>query len=571
MTRAHRTGGERFGRIRRVVPVLLALVVLASCTSLPSSGPINTAGEISSDDAPPLVDIGVQRPQPGADEREIALGFVLGMRTYAPGYATAREFLEPAAAENWNAEAGITVFEDTQPTVQREGEGSVRMTFNTIGEVDASGNYTPVDSNTPTTISLSLVAVNDEWRIVDPPAGLLMSEGDFRREYELHNRYFFAGDGQSLVPDPVYLPRSGSVSTLLVESLLAGPSDDLQPAVQTSFPRGTALDSGVSLSERTAVLDLTAGVEQAGNDQRERMFAQLVWTLSTVSEVEEVRATVGGQPMLTDIAGGSGIAPFRRLDPLATLSTEPLVARGANGLVDVESNMSPVPGPLGEQSGITDVALTHDGSRAAAVVGGDRIVAADLAGGGEAAQLYTGSNLTSPSWDRTGRLWFVEDGSTLTTVVPGESPVTVPFGGPDAGAPEIGRIAVSPDGARIAMVVDGTVMVGAIGVNANGVVTGIDSLVPVGPESSEGLDVAWYGASDVVALVAEGDGSTRPYQLSIAGLEQVPRQPVEGGERITAAADQRLVVGDADGMLFGLGSVGSWESLAQAYHPAFPG
>ncbi|HLR94682.1 MAG TPA: LpqB family beta-propeller domain-containing protein [Jiangellaceae bacterium] len=571
MTWTPPAGAEWFGRLRRVVPVLLALVVLASCTSLPSSGPVNSAGEISSDEAPPLVDIGVQRPQPGANEREIALGFVLGMRTYAPGYATAREFLEPAAAENWNPEAGITVFEDTQPTVEREGEGSVRMTFNTIGEVDASGNYTPVDSETPSTVSLSLVAVNDEWRIVDPPPGLLMSEGDFRREYEMHNRYFFAGDGQSLVPDPVYLPRSGSVSTLLVESLLAGPSDDLQPAVQTSFPQGTALDSGVSLSERTAVLDLTAGVEQAPNERRERMFAQLVWTLSTVSEVEEVRATVGGQPMLTDIAGGSDIAPFRGLDPLATLSTDPLVARGANGLVDVEADMSPVPGPLGEQSGITDVALSHDGQRAAAVVGGNRIVAADLAGGGEAAQLHTGDELTSPSWDRTGRLWFVEGGSTLTTVTPGQSPVTVPVGGPGTGAPEIGRIAVSPDGARIAMVVDGTVMVGAIGVNADGAVTRVDSLVPLGPEASDGLDVAWYGASDVVALVAEGDGSTRPYQLSIAGLEQVPRQPVDGGERITAAADQRLVVGDADGRLFGLGSVGSWESLARAYHPAFPG
>src|SRR5690625_7829590 len=118
MTRMPHARGEWFGRLRRVVPVLLALVVLASCTSLPSSGPVNSAGEISSEDSAPLVDIGVQRPQPGADEREIALGFVLGMRTYAPGYATARAFLEPAAAVSGSRAAGITDFEDTQPTVE---------------------------------------------------------------------------------------------------------------------------------------------------------------------------------------------------------------------------------------------------------------------------------------------------------------------------------------------------------------------------------------------------------------------------------------------------------------------
>ena len=66
-----------------------------------------------------------------------------------------------------------------------------------------------------------------EWRITDPPDGLVILEPDFQRLYEEVAAYFLDPTGQRLVPDPRYLITGEAQPTALVQRLLDGPSAHL--------------------------------------------------------------------------------------------------------------------------------------------------------------------------------------------------------------------------------------------------------------------------------------------------------------------------------------------------------
>ena len=75
-------------------------------------------------------------------------------------------------------------------------------------------------------MNFQLVNENGEWRINNPPGGLMVAEYSFRTFYKAYNLYFI-GNGVSLVPDPIYLPSLRSpqnVASALITSLLSGPS-----------------------------------------------------------------------------------------------------------------------------------------------------------------------------------------------------------------------------------------------------------------------------------------------------------------------------------------------------------
>ena len=84
---------------------------------------------------------------------------------------------------------------------------------------------------------------NGEWRIDNPPPGLMVAEFSFKSFYQTYDLYF-VGNGSSLVPDPIYLPalsNPANVASALMNMLLKGPSKWLKPAVSSAIPPNTSL------------------------------------------------------------------------------------------------------------------------------------------------------------------------------------------------------------------------------------------------------------------------------------------------------------------------------------------
>ena len=112
----------------------------------------------------------------------------------------------------------------------------MRLKGRLVGQVERDRTYTAVDK--PTKWDFGLTQENGEWRIGNPPAGLMVSIR-FDRFYSAYSVYFVA-NGASLVPERIYLPGCATRPTSprrLMTALLDGPSKWLEPAAGSASRR----------------------------------------------------------------------------------------------------------------------------------------------------------------------------------------------------------------------------------------------------------------------------------------------------------------------------------------------
>lgn len=562
-----------------VAVTVSVLAALAGCSEIPTSGPVIGGDPV---DPPP----GQQRPfirqdapppLPGDSPVGIVDGFVEAMASYAPGYETAREYLTEDAGASWDTSAGITVFLEAKPAIEAISENLVGLRMVVSGEVDRDGTYVAAAPGDTQELQLRMEQEDGEWRIANPPDGIMLAGFSFDQEYEPYNVYFFDPQLSVLVPDPVYLPRSANAATLLAQTLLAGPSSWLAPAVRTAFPEGTelALDA-VPVVSGTATVELSEAAGLASPEERERMLAQLTWTLGMLSEVDRVEVTSGEIPLWQ---GGEPASQhdsaMNAFNPTVVSADAPLYAVTADGVVSLaDGGFVPVPGPLGSMPGIGEVAVNVGGNRAVVVTGGGTALQAAMFGEGEAVQpLLDGVDLRSPAWDRTGLIWAVDrgangpgfvvarpDGERLQVVVP------------ELQHRDVERLAVSLDGTRIAVVVGEQAFVGDIVRDAERPTVRIEQLRRLGP-MGRAVDIAWHGI-DSVAILLQGstDEQPVPYVVGLSGRSVAPRgAAVADAVRVGAAPGHSLVVQAADGTLFEQRSGNSWSDIGAAISPTYPG
>ena len=120
---------------------------------------------------------------------------------------------------------------------------------------------------------------NGEWRIGNPPPGLMVEEFFFNSFYQTYDLYF-VGNGRSLVPDPIYLPalsNPANVASALMNMLLKGPSKWLKPAVSSAIPPNTSLSvDSVTITDGIAEVQLSDSVLALPDPQRSLLAAQIV-------------------------------------------------------------------------------------------------------------------------------------------------------------------------------------------------------------------------------------------------------------------------------------------------------
>src|SRR6202034_983262 len=146
-----------------------------------------------------------------------------------------------------------------------------------------TGQYLVSSSTQP--FNYSLVKVNGQWRIDSlPRSQLLLTQSDFQRVYQPRDLYFLTQSGNTLVPDPVFVPQQATdteLATGLVQALLQDPSGWLTGAAVTGFPAHAQPLGQVRIGGQNATVDL--GGEhgkplKVNQRQLEQMAAQLAWT-----------------------------------------------------------------------------------------------------------------------------------------------------------------------------------------------------------------------------------------------------------------------------------------------------
>ncbi|MEV4946165.1 LpqB family beta-propeller domain-containing protein [Streptomyces sp. NPDC053755] len=589
---------------------------------MPDSGDVRNVR--ASDPGDAQVRVYAVQPRENADPAEIVDGFLEAMTSDDPGFATARKYLTRPAARAWKPEQRITVLTTAPDRGQADrvtdpgGSGrSYPIKGRQIATVDARHAYKPVG---PADFSDSIHVVQQptadgkgkEWRIDGLPPGLVLSEADFQRTYRSVDTYYFASGQDWVVADPVYIrQRQDPVTrmdpvTQTVKALLEGPTNWLKPAVDSSFPSGTALKDGVtSLStddQSTLRVPLNGKADHVGGVVCRRMAAQLLFTLGDltsvrVEQVELQRGSDGGKLCSLGKQAAMEYAPVRDTgraeNPFYVDATGKLMAVPVGDKANEQQDGTL--GPFGDGvMPLGSVAVDRDERRAAGVgKDGRELRVASILTDHELRPALVRSNaarpedrLSAPSWDGRGDLWVADRDPVkprLWMVPDGEGdPVEVrtPW---LADGDRVESLRVSADGVRVALLLKGkdggtTLKIGRVERDGGGKQTvSVDALQPVAPHMEAVTAVSWAGPSRLVVVGKEAGGvqQVRYIQTDGATSSSSLLPGLNGVSAVAAPNDDRapVVAESGNDGIVRLVPGANWQRLAKVSGsaPVYPG
>jgi hypothetical protein len=559
----------------RLVAAVAVGLVLSACSTVPSSSPTVPITQVPTRQD---TEVGIEplAPEEGASPEEIVRGFIDAAASTGRGHPVARQHLTPRASDEWADDAGVIVIEPGFATVT-SSEGVVEVTAQTVGTVDERGIFSVTDD--AFTREYTVEKVEGEWRIQNPPAGLVILEPDFERVYDQLNAYFLDATGQRMVPDPRYLVGGEAQPTALVERLFDGPSPELRSGVQNPV-EGFSLRRPVTVEGATATVDLT-GLPADPEPPLEPISAQLVWTLEQAG-IRSVEVLIEGEAVrLPQVPRAQTVENWASYDPDAV----PLDAVGhyvdEDGALRTADAGKPVPGPAGQGSyrlQSAGVAVDKTSGALSFLVGvapgeGGSVRLLDGPYGGRlAAVLTNGDSFPEPTVAGTRtEVWTVRDGSQVVRVRPGTQPQ-------DVSAPtladlgEVTALQLSPDGVRAAVIIDGDsgpeLYLGVVARGDENSVA-LRDLDEVNPGLEDPVDVTWLAGDTLMVLASNADDEVVPWQVGVDGwgLTEIPRSGLpDQPTTVGAAPDRQPLVGTADGTMWRL--VGAnWQTLVAGAEP----
>ena len=561
-------------RRSRTAALLVAGLTLAGCSTVPSSSPTVPITQVP---ARPDTQVGIEplAPEPGASPEEIVSGFIDAAASTGRGHPVAREHLTPDAAATWDDAAGITVVEPGFATVTTAA-GEVRVTARTVGTVDQRGIFSV--GGGLLTHEYTAEQVEGEWRIADPPDGLVIVQPDFERVYDQPDLFFLDPTGERVVPDPRHLITGEAQPTALVERLFDGPSPRLRAGVRNSSD-GLSLRRAVTVEGSTATVDLT-GVPAGADLPLAELCAQLVWTLDQ-GGVRGVVVMIEG-----DTVRLPGVPAEQTVDDWAAYAPDAVPVEAVGHYVDdgalrTSAEGEPAPGPAGEgaydlvSAGVASDAASGELSFVVGVTDPPRGRRSELLAGPygrELASVLTGRSFTPPTVAATRtEVWTVRNGNEVVRVPAGATPQTVTATSL-RGLGTVRQLQLSPDGVRAAMVVQvptgPSLSLGTVVRSEDGAVV-LRDLHEVAPGLSGVTDVAWRDSARLIALtdVSSGEGAV-PVEVGVDGygLTEVATSGLPSEPTSVAAVPNRAPLVSADGTIWELIG-GTWVTLVRGQEP----
>lgn len=502
------------------VLVACVSVLLAGCVAVPTSGPVERQSP-AQQQVNPGVEIAPVPPAQGASPGLIVEGFLHAMATYQTGYSVARQFLTPTASDGWQPETGVEIYAGGYPP--QVSDSGVVLTAPLVGRLDAQGTFTPATAITQYLHDFGLLRdAEGQWRISQPPRGLLISQSLFASTWTRSDVCFWDATGTVLVPDPRFVQKGavGMVST--VRALLVGPSLGAPEAYRPPLAARVEVD-GVSLSANgVANVELAGAAGELNADARRRLAAELVWSLTSLEGVTGVRVRSGGS--LWEVGGTGGTvatSDFEQGAPVLTSASDQVIVVRDGTVQRVGwDSASDAPQPVGAAlARVSSISARADGQVVAAISdGGTRVRTLPLREGAGRVEL-SGKGFSLVRWTRQGELLVVLDeprGKRIRLLRDGRE-LTVSTGGLPGG--RIRALAVAPDGVRVALVIEeqGRPVLGVAALvrSAQGVrILGWRELSGAAwaPTPQRVIDVGWSGVADLLVLVAV---STTPRVVSV--------------------------------------------------------
>ena len=589
---------------RRGLVAVLALLALAltGCVSLPRAGAVRSVTAEDQADSDTLVDYTPGGPKKGSEPVPLVDNWLKAMTATPLNTSVARQFLTSDSRPGWVPERGTLVY--GSHTLTSLPSGKVRLHLGDVAALDDRGTWLgdPTDGRGMDVV-LNLVKDGGEWRISRPMNRLVIPLTHFDTQYQQYFLYFFDKSGQTLVPEPVYVPRGLQAPTLLVSALLKRPPASLAGVEGSFVPRGTRLD-GLSVPvsrDGTAEVPLSDQVLDVADSQLNRMFAQLAWTLGQIPGVERIRVTVAGTPVDLPGAGADvGVTQWSEFDPaLAWASTALFGVRDGRVVTLTGNQERRVGGPFGSLAlGLRSLAVDLPAQHVAGVTAdGTRVLQADkdLSSGDPAtlADVQTvyagGTSVLRPAYDLYGQMWLVDRtsaGARLSVVRAGAAgPVTAP----GLTGREVVRFVLSRDGTRIvAQVRDGgqdRLVVSRVERDAKGRVRSVLPARPLpleGADASSIRDLAWRTPGSLAVLSRPSDGTSQVLIVKIDG-SSTPEDLSTDAELFRDQAvrlvtspsiGSPLYIRTAGGQMFSLAASGRWTGTSiepGLGAPTFPG
>ncbi len=563
--------------------MVAAAFLLPGCAGVPTSGQAVTIRNVppGAVDEQPDVRLQPHEPSAGDPPDKIVRGFLAAAKSSSDRHSISRAFLVPDAVDGWRDSAGTRVITvGTLRVVGSGASGSIKVVLSGRYQARLADDGAYIRDDRPLSLRFELRRIGGEWRISNPPTGLLLPANDFQQVYRDVQLYFLSPDGQTVVPDRRFFDVSqAGLPTMMATRLLGGPSQWLAPGVRTAFPPGSHLRSNVVRDGDVLVVDLSDEVLAAPRADQVAMAAQLIWTLAKRFSIGGVRLLADGRPLqLQSSTGLLDRDAFSTYDPrvlTASVSGYYLV----NGSLRSTSE-PPISGPAAAPAAnLLSAAISTDLARLAAVrprAGGVELVAGALNAAFTAR--YAARSLSRPSWEPSdAAVYVVANGSTVVrvTVTGGVSAVRV------AGLERIGPVSsveLSRDGVRIAVVTGsqsgGRLLVGVVSRAAGE--TALIGLRQVVPQLTGVTDVAWADEGGLLVLGRLDGGPPTLYLVDVDGAD-VTERPTAGLPaarlRIAAAPDESDLA-EADGRIWRrTGSV--WGPVnntnAEGRAPFYPG
>ena len=556
-------------------------LALSACAQIPTSGPVERGAPVLGAEDDPQVRVLPRGPVPGQTPQQVVAAFLDASASFEDEHRVAKQFLTPRAREVWKPEAGVTVLDDLpRPTFELKGDRVVVRARQTA-RITADGAFLP-SGGTPIQESFRMKQDGDLWQIAALPQGLVLDRLEVSLAYRAFDIYFMNPSHTFLVADPVHLPvtQSGS-ATILVESILKGPTRWLRPAVASAIPAGTSLNLGsVPVENGVAQVDLSAEFYDATPEGLEEASAQITATLLQLSPtVTEVSISVEGQPLQLPAAPPTFTSETweryhsEALTPaLGALYVDDGVVHRIDG-----DNRPTVQGAFGTGDlDVRDPSMSWNGSIVTALnQSRTELLLNNPFLSLRVDDTVEGRRFLPATIDGDDRVWLLDVGGRepRLRVRTGDRWRSAVLRAP---AGEIRSFRISPDGSRVAMVVSrdngpraqSELMMGRVVQGADGY--RVEAFRPVERNLAGVRDASWVDARTLVVIAGNAGSIVKPLLINIDRTITELTSDLVGATTVTGAPGLPLLAGTRGGVIVA-SNASEWRDLVDGSDPAYPG
>ena len=493
--------------------VLTAFVM--ACTSIPSSGPVNSTDRTTGVDTSD-VDFLPPGPSTGATPEEIIAGFIAAGTAAQENYRVARSYLADEVREDWNPNASVLIRRG-EPLVSVVSKTVARYVVPVIASVDELGRFATSVSVSSQTLDFRLVLEDNEWRISGLADGIVLTEAAFAEAFSSYRLYYFSAGYRELVPDVRWFASRGEVSSKIVRGLLEAPSFWLdQGATVSAFPEGTQLAlTPIPVVDGVASVDLTTRVLTADEVTRSRMLAQLTASLAQVQGISSARISVNQNDLVISSLGEEGPSLASGRDPRSVVLRDRRFGYVQGGSVSEIEGLSSAMASLIPQK--IFYSAEYDRALATRTDG-----LWSLEPGSEPIIIDPRAGLVRGIIDNCGFVWSStrESSPEMAQIITPQGDV-VPFPLDIGGSSELVSFELARDDTRLVVLVQTEtgvrVLLGAITRDDTCQPVFVGEFVELGPVDGTAVDAAWIDDSRIVVAIKEdttGQGEVLVFDVS---------------------------------------------------------